>query len=297
MDGEKMTSLERAVLRMNEFKEKKKQKEKKKEKAYEKKKKRQRHKRTLERKKKYVLKYNREKRKKIFDEKIKNGDEYAYFSVYLFKNKIKCAKLFSSWWKSKAMERYNKIIENNKKVRFPKEYSVKDYKVNRFEFEIVVTKNLKDDEDEVTYFRNEDGMLVETISDFDNHAIIAKHPWYKEESFYVYGYHPVRDRKDYNFILNNMILNDINSKWDIKTIYTYQNKLLIRYIDDFDFVITKNKEQCDKLFYKLLKDTPKQYKNNIIYVGNVHPTQVSKTIDDIVEKTGWERLSVKRPTG
>lgn len=39
-----------------------------------------------------------------------------------------------------------------------------------------------------------------------------KHIYYKEESFWVYGFNPKTQRKDFNYILNEIVLAHNNDK-------------------------------------------------------------------------------------
>ena len=62
-----------------------------------------------------------------------------------------------------------------------------------------------ENEETVARFRNEQGQFVDNvIVDKEQHVIIAKSEWLIEETFNVYGYHPVKDRKTYDFILNDI---------------------------------------------------------------------------------------------
>ena len=62
---------------------------------------------------------------------------------------------------------------------------------------------------QINSFRNKSGKFIPNIIiDDENYTIIAKHEWLVEETFNVYGYHPVKDRKTFDFVLNEMVLKD-----------------------------------------------------------------------------------------
>lgn len=237
--------------------------------------------------------YNKIRAKKLA-EKAKAGDEQGSYLVLLVKDKKRYDKLGEYRWKNDAFKAYNEAIEENSKVGFPVQTLVSKIgnATKKVEYEIIIASLLKkDEESNVTQFRNKEGKYVDTVvMDRKRHCIIAKHDWLIEETFYVYGYHPIRDRKTYPFILNNIVLNNINSKDDIRSITTHKNRLFINYINDFDFVVCKNSTEAGRLYLTLQKDIPKEYKDYILFLGEiVQKNSVTKLLDRIAEKTGWER--------
>lgn len=237
--------------------------------------------------------YNKIRAKKLA-EKAKAGDEQGSYLVLLVKDKKRYDKLGEYRWKNAAFKAYNEAIEENSKISFPVQTLVSKIgnATKKVEYEIIIASLLKkDEESNVTQFRNKEGKYVDTVvMDRKRHCIIAKHDWLIEETFYVYGYHPIRDRKTYPFILNNIVLNNINSRDDIRSITTHKNRLFINYINDFDFVVCKNCSEAERLYLTLQKDIPKEYKDYILFLGEiVQKNSVTKLLDRIAEKTGWER--------
>lgn len=262
----------------------------------------------IEHKKKLRQKQNRraylKKRQVILDERKKKGDERAYFLVLLCKNRKRIKRIGASWWKTDAYEIYNNAIEENEKtVKFPVKMLTSSNNNKRSDnkrnvkYEIIIVKNVSENDDTTTKFRNDNGKFVDTtITDKPNHIIVAKHEWLVEESFNVYGYHPVKDRKTYDFILNEMVLKDFNDKRDTRRIITFQNKLIIQYIDDFDFVICKNPNECQRLYNQLEKDIKEQKNKYILFMGKLAKTLTTWMLNELENKTGWDRATCKKTT-
>ena len=257
----------------------------------------------LAHKKKLKQKQNKrcyaKRRKAILAERHSNGDEKAYFTILLTKNRKRIKRIGAAWWKTDAYKIFNEAVENNiRDVKYPVKYhNTSKNEINPVLYEIVMIKKVSGDEDKIAQFRNENGKFIDNvIIDKIEHVIVAKHEWLIEETFNVYGYHPLRDRKTYDFILNDIMLNNIESKDDIRSITTYKNKLFINYTDDFDFVICKNSREVQRLYTRLERDLPKQYKKYVLFLGEISKNRTYSIIDKMVEKTGWTRESCMKPT-
>ena len=247
----RLTYQERMQIKAEKEAEKKRIREEKK-KEKERLKKIERHKKSRQKSNK---KYYAKIRAKQLAARKKEGDEKGSYLILLVKDKKRYDKLGEYRWKNAAFKAYNEAIEENSKISFPVQTLVSEVgnATKKVEYEIIIASLLKkDEENNVTQFRNKEGKYVDTVvMDRKRHCIIAKHDWFIEETFYVYGYHPLRDRKTYPFILNNIVLNNINSKDDIRSITTHKNRLFINYINDFDFVVCKNCSEAKRLYLTL----------------------------------------------
>lgn len=286
-----------------------KEKQKKKEKEQEKKRrKREKQKlKTIERHKMLRKKYNRTyylKRTDAIRQYRKDiGDEYGYYMIILTKNRKRIKRLGATHWRSDSYNKYSTILEeNNNKVKFPATICTlknEEEKKKHAEliYELLLVKSIKQGENNISKLMNKDGKFVDnmTIGDKENHIIIKKDVWLVEETFAVYGYHPKNDRKTYQFICDNLILNKPDIPDEMKRIMIYNNKLLIENINDFDFVICKNKDQCYKLYELLEKTIQNLKKKYIVFMGEItNKTLKNKWINRIQEKTGWSRNNCKK---
>lgn len=259
----------------------------------------------LEHKKKLKKKQNRRayvKRRQVeLDKRKKMGDEYGYYSVYITKNRKKVRFVGTAWWKSDAYKIYTEAIEKNRaKVKFPQTMctTVKGntHKAVPIKYEILLVKKTKEDEDTVASFRNEDGKLVDNIvTDWENHLIIDKDDWFVEEKFIISGYHPIKQKKNYDFILKLLLDNeDVGDK--MTRVMVFKHRLIIQYLDDFDFVTCLDNKQAKQLYDQLQEDIFKAKKKYIAFMGEAAHDTTSKWLDKLEEKTGQNRLSLRHKT-
>lgn len=206
--------------------------------------------------------------------------------------------LYKSNWLQSAYKKFNEIIdENEKNIIFPVKYiSNKNISKGIVEsnYEILLLKRKKEGED-VTQLRNEYGQLVNhVIVDNSQWIIMDKHIYYKEESFWVYGFNPKTQRKDFNYILNEIVLAHNNDKNYFKRIMIFKNKLIIQYDFDIDMVICKNQEDAIRLYNELEVKTKKAKCRNVFFNGIVAKSNKDWIMEMIMNKTGWNKLKVTR---
>ena len=65
---------------------------------------------------------------------------------------------------------------------------------------MAIIKKREDNDPKVTMIRNEMGDYVEQITTSENWVIYDKKPYKKEETFWVYGFHPLVQRKTFLFV-------------------------------------------------------------------------------------------------
>lgn len=218
------------------------------------------------------------------------GDEKGSFSIYLMKNGKRIKFYGRRRYKVAALQMYHEILsENNDKVMFPKKLFKSCSKIREHKYELVLVKKIDEtEEDNVTLLRNEDGKFIENyLIDAPTHKILDKNDWLIEEMFHVYGFDPQKERKDFNYIYNNIILRDPSI---YSRVMVHNNKLIHHYDDDFDMVICKTTEQAIELYDKIEKMIdPKKHKT-ILFMGKLSGTMSSWIIDEIQKKTGWTRI-------
>lgn len=227
------------------------------------------------------------------------GDMYSFYVLMLAKNNVLYKRICNKKWRSKAYEVFNGMIEENEKIKFEvqyersteKEHKETGSKEKKVKYELVMVELVKNPTEEYTtrQFRNEDGYFVDHVIDNDERmAIIAKHPWKVEERFYVYGYDR-KDKKDFDFILNEIILKDCDDKYLSRRVFTYGNKLIVQYDDDFDFVVCKNSDDAERLYALIEESIDKKDKKYILFTGVLVNSLRGWMGDELVKKTGWPR--------
>ena len=177
------------------------------------------------------------------------------------------------------------LEERNEQVVFPKKFTNngnKDRKLYEFNSEYVILKRVEPGESNVTQLRNEYGKFVDHFTTNENWSVFDKFPCLVEETFWVYGYNPKCDRKDFNWIFSNLVVD--------------HDKVIFKYEDDFEFVICKNVSDAIRM-YNLLEEKTKRVRN-VIMTGatNTRDGRGKVTIDMLSDKTGWTRRKITSKT-
>ena len=83
---------------------------------------------------------------------------------------------------------------------------------------------------------------------------------------------------------------------EMRRVMVFKNKLIIQYLDDFDFVTCYNNKQAKTLYDKLEKDVSKLNKKYVVFMGETRATNIKKWLDKMEDKTGWKRNSLMHKT-
>ena len=189
-------------------------------------------------------------------------------------------------------KRFDEMIEENKKVKFPVRY-INVGKLVDAEYELYIIKR-KEDEGNITKLKDSSGKIINFETNNDNWIIYQRENYDKEETFWVYGYHPVFQRKDFTWIYENLISNDIG-KYNIKQVLAYQNKLLISTTNSLDMVLCKNISDCIRLFNELERECEKNKVKYVFFSGDAFNSGNRKTWFEKIKKlTGWSPLKIRR---
>jgi len=256
----------------------------------------------IEHKKKLKKKQNKrayaKRRKAQLDERAAKGDEFGYYGIYIVKNNKRVRYIGKCCWKTDAYKIFNDAIEGNRsKVMFPQTVYTdrKDgaHEAKEVKYEIVLVKKTKEDEETTALLKNKDGKFIENvIVDWEDHVIIDKADWFVEEKFGIYGFHPYKQKKTYSFIINELLLKNEDVGDEMRRVMVFKNKVIIQYLEDFDFVTCYDNEQAKTLYDKLQYDINKMNKKFIVFMGETVPESASKWLDKFEEKTGWKRKSL-----
>lgn len=188
------------------------------------------------------------------------------------------------------------LRERNLKVVFPKKFvsnGRKSRNLYEFKSEYVILKRIRESgETNVTQLRNEYGKFVDHFTTSDEWAVYDKFPCLAEEDFWVYGHNPHSDRKDFSWILDNLVLSRVEDKSDIVLIYVYLNKVIFKYEEDFTFVVCKNNSDAIRM-YNLIEERTRKARGVIMTGMTVTKSDRGQmTIDMMAEKTGWPRRKI-----
>lgn len=251
-------------------------------------------------KKKRKKKYK--KRKKVDRRKFtsgKNGFKKANYQIILTTNGKHLDYIGNYNTELQANRAFIKLLEENKKVIFPVRTLSMDNarKLIDAKYELVIIKRREENESNVTKIRNEFGDFVEHTTNNDGWVVYDKAPYDKEESFWVYGYHPIVQRKDFLFIFNEIVKPKTIYRSSFLSVMIYKNKLLFETTDSLDLVICKNYNDSIRL-YNLLKEWCDKDKSVKYYLFNGDWTLTREKKEKCVEKiqklTNWDLLKIRR---
>ena len=230
------------------------------------------------------------KRKAAREEYHKSmGDEKGTFSIYLMKDGKRTKFFGYRRYKVAALQLYHEILQkNNEAVQFPQKYVKSSKKIKKHVYELVLVKKLdEDDTDNTTLLRNKDGKFIENyLVDAPSHKILDKNEWLIEETFHVYGFDPIKERKNFDYIYNNIILKNTSI---YSRILVYNNKLIHHYDDDFDMVICKSPSQAVELYDMIEKMIDTKKIPTIFFMGKISGSMSTWILNEIEKKTGWPR--------
>ncbi len=197
-----------------------------------------------------------------------------------------------------AYIKLNDLKNRNKDVIFPKKI-VNSGKIKDVNEEYLLLEKRKGRDIENARLSNNIGKLVEHIisNDINKKWIIRdKIEKLTEETFWVWGYNP-SDRKTFKWIYENILLNNIHSKYDVERITLYKNKIIFQHENDkTDIVFCKNLSDSIR-FYNLLEEWTKINKNKqTFFMGScgTNPEKKKNIEKLIMDVTGWKIKKIQR---
>ena len=215
----------------------------------------------------------------IYDYKVvscHNGKQNEYIGAYV---KVE-----------DAYEAVERLLEESKDVIFPARVQITDTIINSRDEYLILEKNRYGDK-EAPLLRNEYGKLVRQETNSDTWIVLDKFSYDTEETFWVYGYDPVRGRKTFEWIYYNIIIGNIETSYDIKRVMLYKNKIIVK--DDggkLDIIFCKTISEAIR-FYNLLSDwvLERKMKKHIFMLGDYSGIgDKRRTLEkELIEKTGW----------
>lgn len=250
-------------------------------------------------KKKLGRKKKRGPKKKKKETWVRRTFEPWNFKIVLCKNKTQ-VKFIKRFHNELEVDEYKqKLKENNENVVLPILHTNSgrvDNKVYECVFEYIILKKKSNEDEESFNLPNKYGKLVPHVSNNKNWIIWDKLPCLIEETFWVFGYDKVNERKDIKWIYNFLIQENILSKYNFLRIFVYNNKLII--LDDYnniEIIICKNISDCIRLYNKL-KECFCVKNKNVLFHGRLKRgnEKLTEIISLIRKKTGWTYNNICR---
>ena len=165
------------------------------------------------------------------------------------------------------------------------------------EHELLIIKCKEDGDNDVNLVKDDYGKFVKYETDSEDWIVIDRKPYDIEETFWVYGYHPRLQRKDFNWIFENFVAKDAKNKYQFKTIQVFLNKLLIETSGKLEIVFCKNHSDCVRLYNKIEEVSKKNKFKYILFMGDVTKSKhKGDWIKKIQNLTNWTILKISRPS-
>lgn len=194
-----------------------------------------------------------------------------------------------------ANKKFHEMVNESDNVKFPVLYINIDRNIKPAKYDVVILKKRIDGEDKTTFLKNDYGSYVEHETTSDNWIVYDKAIYYKEETFWVYGYNPFVQRKTFDFIYNELLKPKANSKYNILNIYIYKNKLVMDNLEQTELVTCKNKEDAIRLHNMLQTYATNDKLKYILFSGDwSYGNNAKAAVKKIQELTNWTLLKINR---
>ena len=192
-------------------------------------------------------------------------------------------------------KRFNAMLKENKKIVFPMRYNNHEHVMKECNYELIIIKGKDEFDNNVQKIRDEYGKFINYESSDEDWIIYDRANYDIEETFWVYGYHPRIQRKDFNWIFDTFIEKDAKNKYIFKSVVVYKNKLLIDYNGKLEMVICKNKSDCVRMYNMIEKKSVEKKHKNIAFMGDIADSKYKKMwMDKIRELTHWNDKKIER---
>jgi len=214
------------------------------------------------------------------------------YHIILTSNGKRIKTLYNCASEKLVNSKFNKLIEENKNVKFPVRY-INVGKLVKAHYELFIIKR-NDDDKEVIKLKDNDGKIKGFKTDDEDWVIYDRSDYEKEETFWVYGFHPIFQRKDFSWIYDNLISKNV-SKESAKQVLVYQNKLLISTAYDLQIVFCKNISDCVRLYNELERERDNNKLKYVFFNGDVYNSYVKGNwLKKMKELTGWDSHKLAR---
>ncbi len=222
-------------------------------------------------------------------------NKHKIYSIILINHGKQLRTICSDTTEEKIYRRFKKILEENKKVAFPIKYNNHEHVMIESEYELVIIKCREEYEGLVNKVRTDTGEFTDYTTTDDDWIVIDRAPYNIEETFWVYGYHPRLQRKDFNWIFDTFITKDAKNKYIFKSVQIFKNKVVIDCNGKLEMVICKNIPDAIRLYNKIeIESVNKKFKY-IAFMGDVSKGKYRldwrKRLQDL---THWSNEKINR---
>lgn len=218
------------------------------------------------------------------------------FQIIVIKNNKQIEYIGSYKSETKANKVFHQMLKDCEKVVYPIRHTNQGPTIKEAKIELIMIKRKGDDESKTTQLRNDYGEYVEHETTHDGWVVYDKAPYYVEDTFWVYGFHPLFQRKDIHFIFDTIIKPKASKKDTFLNVMLYKNKLFLETISSSDLIICKNVSDAIRL-YNTIEEYCTQHKlRYVMFSGDWNAT--SNLRQEIIAKihklTNWNKMKITR---
>ena len=197
-------------------------------------------------------------------------------------------------------EAYRTMLEmyqkNQEEVVYPMKCAhyggiLRDVAYNLYLLKKVTDKDI----DNVTQLRNEYGEFVNYDTNRSKWKVIDKRDWSIEETFWVFGYHPHYQRKDFTWIFTNLLEKTAHDKYMFKNVWLYKNKVIIECMEHLEIIFCKTTPEGVRLYNQLEEWCTERKFKYTVFCGRIsQKTHVTQWTKRLCEWTGFNKTKVQR---
>lgn len=213
------------------------------------------------------------------------------YRVLLLQNGKQVKVLHKCRTNKTSKERFKQFVSDNKMVQLPRKFLTTD-NVIPVQYEICRVKEYEKKDDK-KMVRDSIGRLTTPIVLFNKWTVLKWEFFEVEETFYVFGFDPISDRKDFTFILG-LLVKGVGDELLTKNIIVLNNKLFIYNEYQFDIVLCKCKADAIRLYNTLLEVSKDNKLRRLLFMGLASDTFTSELYGMMMEHTGWDYRRVTR---
>ena len=193
-----------------------------------------------------------------------------------------------------AYKWFNKLKDDSSQVDFPVKFN-NDGKIIEAEYEVAIIKCKDDGDKDVTLIMDDTGTFQQYQTNEENWVVVDRSSYNMEESFWVYGYHPSLQRKDFKWVYNTFILPAKTDRSIFISLLVFKNKLLIDIDGRLEMVICKNERDSIRFFNEIEDRCNVDKIRRIAFMGDIRQSSYKREwVDRIQELTGWDRKKIGR---
>lgn len=188
---------------------------------------------------------------------------------------------------------YNKLISENKDIKFPKKY-INTKKIFPVKYKICVTKPTEEG-DTFRMLRDDFGRTY-VEKPINGWTILASNDYNVEETFWIFGEDIKVQRPDINLVVKKLMQGAYKKNF-VKQIIVVHNKLVMFSEEQFDMVLCKNMADAQRLHHTLAKIAKKMKIKSLLFMGTATaPATISQMYEIIHKFTKWPLKKIRRYT-